>query len=201
MHVLTVFREGAAPTRAELPDGVHVVGSGERCRVRLPAPGVSERHALLMLSGDKASVEDMGSDAGTLVNAVPVAKRTPVTASTPITVGPYTLTLAFVPASAGEPPADGQTVERSNGQTVEPSGPCDRATERPCDPPPAAAPSPADERRRSDRQRALAMTPDDLAQWIPTLNSLATDGAVCIVGHDAALEACGDEDLETLALG
>ncbi|MBR1588793.1 MAG: FHA domain-containing protein, partial [Kiritimatiellae bacterium] len=42
-------------------------------------PGVSERHALLMLSGDKASVEDMGSDAGTLVNAVPVAKRTPVT--------------------------------------------------------------------------------------------------------------------------
>ena len=58
-----------------------------------------------------------------------------------------------------------------------------------------------DERRRSDRQRALAMTPDDLAQWIPTLNSLATDGAVCIVGHDAALEACGDEDLETLALG
>ena len=153
MHVLTVFREGAAPTRAELPDGVHVVGSGERCRVRLPAPGVSERHALLMLSGDKASVEDMGSDAGTLVNAVPVAKRTPVTSSTPITVGPYTLTLAFVPAAAGEPPADGQTVERSNGQTVEPSGPCDRATERPCDPPPAAAPSPADERRRSVKRQ------------------------------------------------
>lgn len=153
MHVLTVFREGAAPTRAELPDGVHVVGSGERCRVRLPAPGVSERHALLMLSGDKASVEDMGSDAGTLVNALPVAKRTPVTASTPITVGPYTLTLAFVPAAAGEPPADGQTVERSNGQTVEPSGPCDRATERPCDPPPAAAPSPADERRRSVKRQ------------------------------------------------
>ena len=153
MHVLTIFREGAAPTRAELPDGVHVVGSGERCRVRLPAPGVSERHALLMLSGDKASVEDMGSDTGTLVNALPVAKRTSVTASTPITVGPYTLTLAFVPASACEPPADGQTVEPSNGQTVEPSGPCDRATERPCDPPPAVAPSPADERRRSVKRQ------------------------------------------------
>ena len=103
MHVLTIFRDGAAPTRAELPDGVHVVGSGERCRVRLPDPGVSERHALLMLSGDKASVEDMGSDSGTLVNAVPVARRTPVTASTPVTVGPYTLTLAFVPSAGAAP--------------------------------------------------------------------------------------------------
>ena len=161
MHVLTVFREGAAPVRAELPDGVHVVGSGERCRVRLPGRGVSERHALLMLSGDKASVEDMGSDSGTLVNAVPVAKRTPVTASTPITIGPYTLTLAFVTSasSAGDPPADGQTVEPSHGHTVEPSepsgpsgpsGPCDRETERPCDPPPE---DPAAELRRSVKRQ------------------------------------------------
>ena len=146
MHVLTIFREGAAPTRAELPDGVHVAGSGERCRVRLPGPGVSERHALFQLSGEKATVEDMGSDTGTLVNAVPVAKRTPVTASTPITIGPYTLTLAFVP-SAGATPAD--------GRMVEPSGPCDRVTERPCDPPPAepAADDPAAELRRSVKRQ------------------------------------------------
>jgi len=151
MHVLTVFREGAAPTRAELPDGVHVVGSGERCRVRLPAPGVSERHALLMLSGDKASVEDMGSDAGTLVNAVPVAKRTPVTASTPITVGPYTLTLAFVPAAAGEPPADeGPKTQDARRKTQDET--CNPRPEA-CDPPPAAAPSPADERRRSVKRQ------------------------------------------------
>jgi pilus assembly protein CpaF len=155
MHLLTIFREGAAPTRAELPDGVHVAGSGERCRVRLPGPGVSERHALFQLSGEKATVEDMGSDTGTLVNAVPVAKRTPVTASTPITIGPYTLTLSFVPASAGGPPADGHTVTPSHGQTVEPSGPCDRATDGPCDPPEAPPPAddPAAELRRSVKRQ------------------------------------------------
>ncbi len=155
MHVLTIFREGAAPTRAELPDGVHVAGSGERCRVRLPGRGVSERHALFQLSGDRATVEDMGSDTGTLVNAVPVAKRTPVTASTPITIGPYTLTLSFVPASAGGPPADGHTVTPSHGQTVEPSGPCDRATDGPCDPPEAPPPAddPAAELRRSVKRQ------------------------------------------------
>ena len=133
MHVLTVFREGAAPTRAELPDGVHVVGSGERCRVRLPAPGVSERHALLMLSGDKASVEDMGSDAGTLVNAVPVAKRTPVTASTPVTIGPYTLTLAFVPSAGATPADEGLKTQDARRKTQDET----------CDPRPATCDSPA----------------------------------------------------------
>ena len=72
MHVLTIFREGAAPTRAELPDGVHVVGSGERCRVRLPAPGVSERHALIMVRNGKASVEDLKSANGTYVDGQPI---------------------------------------------------------------------------------------------------------------------------------
>ena len=142
MHVLTIFREGAAPTRAELPDGVHVAGSGERCRVRLSGRGVSERHALFQLSGDRATVEDMGSDTGTLVNAVPVAKRTPVTASTPITIGPYTLTLAFVPEGAGAaapPPA---------AETPPPPPPA-QAAEPPAPPPE----DPAAERRRSVKRQ------------------------------------------------
>ena len=150
MHVLTVFREGAAPVRAELPDGVHVVGSGERCRVRLPDPGVSERHALFQLSGDKASVEDMGSDSGTLVNAVPVAKRTPVTASTPVTIGPYTLTLAFVPDAAAQPPPAAPAPEPAPAA----GGPSDHPTTRPPDPPPAPPPDdPAAELRRSVKRQ------------------------------------------------
>ena len=85
MHLLTIFQEGASPTRAELPDGVHVVGSGERCRIRLPDRAVSERHAVLTLSGGRAFVEDMGSDTGTFVNALPVGRRTEVLPSTPVT--------------------------------------------------------------------------------------------------------------------
>ena len=98
MHLVTLFRDGAAPVRAELPAGVHVLGAGERCRVRLPGRGVAERHAVLTLAGDKAFVEDMGSDTGTFVNAVPVSQRTEVLPSTPVTIGPYTLMVA--PAAA-----------------------------------------------------------------------------------------------------
>ena len=49
MHLLTIHREGAAPSRAELADGVYTIGAGEHCRIRLPARGVSERHAILTL--------------------------------------------------------------------------------------------------------------------------------------------------------
>ena len=152
MHVLTIFREGAAPTRAELPDGVHVAGSGERCRVRLPGRGVSERHALFQISGDKATVEDMGSDTGTLVNAVPVAKRTPVTASTPITIGPYTLTLAFVPTAGATPADEGPKTQDARRKTQDET--CDPRPET-CDPPPAepAPEDPAAELRRSVKRQ------------------------------------------------
>ena len=50
MHLLTVFQPGKAPVKAELADGMYVIGAGERCRIRLPGPGISDRHAILTLS-------------------------------------------------------------------------------------------------------------------------------------------------------
>ena len=104
MHLLTIFQDGAPPSRAELPDGTYVIGSSERCRIRLPAPGVSERHAILTLAAGAARIEDMGSDTGTRVNAVPVGRRpVAVTPSTLVSIGPYTLTLAPAAPAAPEP--------------------------------------------------------------------------------------------------
>ena len=71
MHLLTIFREGAAPSKAELEDGIYPIGSGERCRIRLPDRAVAERHAVLTLSGGKAFVEDMGSELGVSVIVAP----------------------------------------------------------------------------------------------------------------------------------
>ena len=153
MHLLTIFQEGASPTRAELPDGVHVVGSGERCRIRLPDRAVSERHAVLTLSGGRAFVEDMGSDTGTFVNALPVGRRTEVLPSTPVTIGPYTLTLAPVAASAPAPaPAP--------APAAAPAAPAPKPAAPPPEPPASRAPAPApapppppDERRRSVKRQ------------------------------------------------
>ena len=54
-----------------------------------------------------------------------------------------------------------------------------------------------DEKRRADRERVLHMTADDLKAWLGTLNTLAEDGAVCIVGHADAIGKCEDLLLTT----
>ena len=96
MNLLTIYKNGEAPVKSEIGDGVYTIGRSERCRICLPDPAVSDRHALLMVSGTSCSIEDMGSENGTYINAISVRKPTPVLQSTPITIGPYTITVAFV---------------------------------------------------------------------------------------------------------
>ena len=57
-----------------------------------------------------------------------------------------------------------------------------------------------DEKRRAERERVLRMTPADLTAWLPALEAFAADGAVCVIGHRGAVEACGDGfAVETMA--
>ena len=145
MHLLTIHREGAAPSRAELADGVYTIGAGEHCRIRLPARGVSERHAILTLRGDSATIEDMRSETGTLLNATPIDKPAAVLATTPVTIGPYTLVLSPVPAARPpEPAVAGPQVASPQGpsEPSRPSGPSQPS--RPPDPPAPRAPAEAD---------------------------------------------------------
>ena len=63
--------EGEA-TRYSLEDGNYLIGRGASCALQLPEPEVSERHALLMLRGGKARIEDLRSANGTFVNGNPI---------------------------------------------------------------------------------------------------------------------------------
>lgn len=103
MNLITIHKAGEAPHKSELADGAFTIGRSDRCRICLPDSAVSERHALLMLSGGAGRIEDMGSENGTYINATPVRKPTPVLPTTPITIGPYTLTLAFFPDESPKP--------------------------------------------------------------------------------------------------
>ena len=59
-------------TRYRLEDGSYVIGRGASCPLQLPELEVSERHALLMLRGRKARLEDLDSANGTYVNGNPI---------------------------------------------------------------------------------------------------------------------------------
>ena len=61
-----------AATRYSLDDGTYLIGRGASCALQLPDPEVSERHALLVLRGRKARIEDLHSANGTYVNGVPI---------------------------------------------------------------------------------------------------------------------------------
>jgi len=63
--------EGTA-TRSLLQDGSYLIGRGSSCHLQLPYPEVSERHAILLLRGETARLEDLHSANGTYVNGIPI---------------------------------------------------------------------------------------------------------------------------------
>lgn len=55
-------------TRHELREGSNIIGRGTEASIRLPDTGVSRRHVDVQLANDRATVVDLGSTNGTLVN-------------------------------------------------------------------------------------------------------------------------------------
>lgn len=65
--LLTTLINGQRESR-QLDNGSYIIGRGESCRIRLNFPDVSERHAILTVRGDVATIEDLNSANGTYVN-------------------------------------------------------------------------------------------------------------------------------------
>ena len=156
MYELGIFRDGEPARGAELPPGVYVAGSGQRCRIRLDGPGVSERHAAFSVSPAGVTVEDLGSDTGTFVNAEPVSRAVRVLPTTPVTIGPYTIVVAPAaarPAAAPEPPPappEGGPAGPSPSPAPPPA-PVPESRPVPPSPPPAPPPPPVREEDAATR--------------------------------------------------
>jgi hypothetical protein len=71
-HVLVVDGPG---TRHELTTGRNVIGRGTDADIRLPDTGVSRKHVDVVLEGGVATVEDLGSTNGTLVNGRRISRQ------------------------------------------------------------------------------------------------------------------------------
>jgi hypothetical protein len=71
-HLLVVDGPG---TRHELGSGRNVIGRGTEADIRLPDTGVSRKHVDVVLESGVATVEDLGSTNGTLVNGRRVSRQ------------------------------------------------------------------------------------------------------------------------------
>ena len=116
--------EGSA-TRFRVKDGTYIIGRSPASRIHLPFPEVSERHALLMLRGETATIEDLHSANGTYVNGVPVDEAVTLTPDAVIEVGSTMLRVSPIEeeAEAEQPVPSAALVSPSEKSKEEPPPP------------------------------------------------------------------------------
>lgn len=83
-----------------LGEGEHVIGRDGNVAVTLRAPSVSRRHAKIVIAGDAATIEDLGSKNGTYLCGVPVRSRLALTDRDRIRIGRFELTYRSITESA-----------------------------------------------------------------------------------------------------
>ena len=77
----------------ELIEGQFAVGRSAGCQLSLDDPLVSRRHALLVVSREGVTIEDLQSRNGVIVNGQRIPGRTKVQAGDKIVIGSQELTL------------------------------------------------------------------------------------------------------------
>jgi predicted component of type VI protein secretion system len=77
----------------ELSEGQFAVGRNASCQLSLDDPLVSRRHALLTVTEEAVTIEDLQSRNGVIVNGQKITGRTPLTAGDRILIGAQELTL------------------------------------------------------------------------------------------------------------
>jgi DNA-binding winged helix-turn-helix (wHTH) protein len=82
--------------RAGLGDGEYVLGRDPDLELFFDAPGVSRRHAVIRVTGDEATVEDLGSKNGTFVGDRRLEGSTPLADGDVIRLGSVALTIKAI---------------------------------------------------------------------------------------------------------
>jgi len=77
----------------EVPEGEFIVGRSSSCQLSLDDALVSRQHAVLTVSGGEASVEDLGSRNGVLVNKRKIGGATQLSDGDHITIGSQEMTI------------------------------------------------------------------------------------------------------------
>lgn len=76
-----------------LSDGIHIIGREASCDIHLRSDVVSTRHAELSVSSGVATLKDLGSTNGTLVNGRPITEQVRLSSGDHIVIGEIPLVL------------------------------------------------------------------------------------------------------------
>jgi pilus assembly protein CpaF len=102
MLKLTALIGGVRSSR-ELAGGVYIIGRGVGCHIRIEAPDVSERHAILTVRDGSVTIEDLHSANGTYVNGEPIDRAVALDGSMVVQIGNSMFRLSDDAASEPEP--------------------------------------------------------------------------------------------------
>lgn len=100
---LSSFELIVGERRIPLHEGENRIGRERGIGICIEAPGISRLHARIVVDGERARIEDLGSKNGTFVGGRRIRTLTPVAAGAEILLGSVSATLAIVaPAKSTE---------------------------------------------------------------------------------------------------
>ena len=102
---ITLLKPGqTSPVSENLSDGNYIVGRGSASRIVLAYADVSERHALIAIRNERATVEDLKSANGTYVNGRQIDCRTILSDDSIVQVGGTVMRITRTKESAQKEP-------------------------------------------------------------------------------------------------
>lgn len=102
-YTLNIAHPGKPVQTVDLSEGSYTIGRGEACKIRLRHPEISERHALLVIRNGRATIEDLNSSNGVLVNGVTLEAPKILNSESVVAIGPCLLRVELPKAEASTP--------------------------------------------------------------------------------------------------
>ena len=104
---ITLLKPGqTSPVSENLSDGNYIVGRGSASRIVLAYADVSERHALIAIRNESATVEDLKSANGTYVNGRQIDRRTILSDDSIVQVGSTVMRITRTKEAAQKEPEE-----------------------------------------------------------------------------------------------
>ena len=110
--VLVMFKADGKRREFPLKPGTHVIGRQKTCKLRVPLPSVSRRHAeLVVTEAEEVTVRDRGSSNGSFRNGSGV-EEAQLEPGDELRIGPLDLILADADEADVQPPEKKAAVAR-----------------------------------------------------------------------------------------